>query len=111
MHPRSQSFFVRDSFILNYLTPLLDHVDVESKLIHTSPITIVISGLKTCNPSMENAAKAELVRKAMRDAGLGANMVSAFNEDHLLKLHTEGYRLPITFQCARERDLSACGIR
>lgn len=59
---------------------------------------------------MSSAAEAELVRKAMRDAGLDPEMVSAFDEANLLKLHAEGYKTSIAFRSAREQDLRACGI-
>ena len=58
---------------------------------------------------MEDAAKAELVKKAMRDAGLDDDMISALGE-YLLKLHEEGYKTSVSFKCAREQDLRKCGI-
>ena len=57
----------------------------------------------------DDAAKAELVKKAMRDAGLDDDTISAFDK-HLLKLHEEGYQTSISFKCAREQDLRKCGI-
>ncbi len=60
---------------------------------------------------MANAAEAaELVRTAMRGAGLDANMISAFDEANLLKLFAEEYTTSIAFQCARDEDIRACGI-
>ena len=67
-------------------------------------------GLKASNSSMANAAEAEIVRKAMRDAGLDAERVSAFDEASLLKLFAEHFRTSIAFRSAREQDLKACGI-
>ena len=60
--------------------------------------------------SMVDAAKAELVRKAMHDAGLDADRVSAFDEANLLKLHAKGYMTSIALKSAREQDLRDCGI-
>ena len=59
---------------------------------------------------MEDAAKADTVMKAIRDAGLEDNMVSAFEMADLLKLHAGGYRTSLSFESAREQDLTACGI-
>lgn len=59
---------------------------------------------------MEDAGKADIVRAAMRDAGLDTEMISAFDEADLLKLHEGGYRSSVAFESAREQDLRACGI-
>ena len=59
---------------------------------------------------MEDAAKAELVRKAMRDAGLDDDTVSAFDEHLLLKQHGKGYKASMSFKCPRDQDLRECGI-
>ena len=59
---------------------------------------------------MEDNAKADTVRKAMRDAGLDENMVSAFDVADLLNLHAGGYKTSVSFESAREEDLRACGI-
>ena len=62
------------------------------------------------HPSMEDTAKADTVRKAMRDAGLDENMVSAFDMPDLLNLHAGGYKTSVSFESAREQDLRSCGI-
>ena len=60
---------------------------------------------------MDNAAEAaELVRNAMRDAGLDAGMISAFDEANLLKLYAEEYTTSIALKSARDEDLRECGI-
>ena len=59
---------------------------------------------------MEDAAKADTVRKAMADAGLKDKMVSAFKETDLWNLHAGGYQTSASFKSAREKDLKACGI-
>ena len=59
---------------------------------------------------MEDIAKADTVRKAMRDAGLDDKMVSAFDEADLLKLYAGGYKTSVSFESAREQDLRACGL-
>ena len=60
--------------------------------------------------STADACKLELVKKAMHDAGLDADRVSAFDEVNLLKLHAEGYMTAIAFKSAREQDLRDCNI-
>ena len=59
---------------------------------------------------MASAAEAELVRKAMHDAGLDDDRVSAFDEANLMKLYVEGYTTSIALKNAREQDLISCGI-
>ena len=56
------------------------------------------------------AKAADTVRKAMRDAGLDDDTVSAFDEANLMKLHAGGYQTFISFKRAREKDLVKCGI-
>ena len=59
---------------------------------------------------MEAAIIADTVKKAMVDAGLGDNIVSAFDVSDLLTLHAGGFRTSISFKRVREKDLTACGI-
>ena len=59
---------------------------------------------------MEDTIKADTVMKAMRNAGLDENMVLAFERAVLLNLYAGGYKTSVSFESAREQDLSACGI-
>ena len=59
---------------------------------------------------MEDMVKVETVKKAMYDAGLDDNMVSAVDVPDLLNLHAKGYKTSVSFKSAREQDLIASGI-
>ena len=58
---------------------------------------------------MEDEAKAEVVRRALREAGL-SEITSEFDEANLVKLHDGGYTSARCVTVAREQDLYQCKL-
>ena len=58
---------------------------------------------------MKDAAKAEVVRRALREAGL-SEITSEFDEANLVKLHDGGYTSARCVTVAREQDLYQCKL-
>ena len=58
---------------------------------------------------MKDAAKAEVVRRALREAGL-SEITSEFDVANLVKLHNGGYTSARCVTAAREQDLYQCKL-
>ena len=58
---------------------------------------------------MEDEAKAEAVRRALREAGL-SDIASEFDVANLVKLHDGGYSSAKCVTVAREQDLYQCKL-
>ena len=67
------------------------------------------TAIVSCRSRMEDEAKAEAVRRALREAGL-SEIASEFDVANLVKLHNGGYTSARCITVAREQDLYQCKL-